>query len=993
MINLESDILESEKSAKPDAVKEESEQRKTGNTEPKPEDKKKKQQKEKLSFFDGLMKSISEWYKKTKEDREVSTWLKKAKAYENNKDYRKALDAYFNFIEAKLKIIGSRPCYTIQSYYNLIPYYIKIAELYQTIKHYTTDERVKDYTRSAEYFWKVATMYVEKGDFNIANRYFEASSMAYEEIGAYTKCAECHLKVTENYLEMENLLLAMQSYHKVAEYYKKAGKYEKAHHAYVKSAELGLKAGDPIAASSSYRQAGELLKTLGRHDEAQEFFFISADLGSEVEHYKDVADAYISLAKDYEETDRLSEAANFYLKAADTCLYNDDILASSSYYNAANCYQRVGNYKEAIYYYKKVANISIKTNSPLDAANAYWSMANCYEAINDLENAAESYLNYGKCTENIKGSETLHIRGYEKAAELYRRIADAEHDSGNDDRAIRYYKLAGDSYSKIGDYMMSGDLYLIAGKIELERGYDSLTETLTRSAEEYTKAGRLNFAAMSYILIRDYKSAAESYVEYARIRLDREDFFMAAEFHRFAGDNYKKLNQKQLLIENYNKAIQEYLKYIEKVEHREIAETDDRNAGNACFGIAEAYRGQDKLPDAEKYFRRALDYYQEKKMDRRIYLTRAFLAKTSGQIALNQGNYQRSSELLQSAIENFDKSINDGNWDEEYLKYLKENRDECNLLMSEIGEKPEVTLTLDKYTFSFVDAILPINLLIENRGNQAIQKVNFLPRISQEFSVAMSPQSMDKLDIDDSRATKVWLIPKKIGEFKIKPLEVLYEDIKGRKYVKSSNVVTVEVVEKPLIEPESCEKSIKIYEKYATTHIENKNYVQAGDGFKGIADCYRCLLSKNPEKSTDMEGYYRKSVDIYSKFIDLLKDKELSQDEIILLAEVNSKIGECYERIDELENAEKHLKESISHYKEAIDNVVRITEKAKIELTMNIINAFLYRVRAKISIKDKDYKNATQLLEKSIGIFNNSLEAVSVDKKYQQFLTDNLKET
>ena len=64
-------------------------------------------------------KAASEWMKRTKEDMELRGWLKKAEYYEKSNDYRRALDAYLNFMELKLRIIKSRPEYTIRDYLNL----------------------------------------------------------------------------------------------------------------------------------------------------------------------------------------------------------------------------------------------------------------------------------------------------------------------------------------------------------------------------------------------------------------------------------------------------------------------------------------------------------------------------------------------------------------------------------------------------------------------------------------------------------------------------------------------------------------------------------------------------------------------------------------------------------------------------------------------------------------------------------------------------------
>jgi len=947
-------------------------------------------------LIEQLKKSILKWWMETRENKEVNAWLKSAKKYEKSKNYRKALEAYFNFIEAKLKIIASRPGYTLQSYYALIPYYIKIAELYQSIKHFTPEEKARDYRKSAEYYCKVADMYLEQKDYDNSNKYLELASITYEDVGAYDKAAECHLKIADNYMKLNNYLLVVSSYQKAAGYYEKAGRYKDAYDLYIKSAEMNSDLGDDIAASSCYRKAGELLRSLGEHEKAVELYFKSSEVDSRIGRYHDVAKAYIGIAKDYEETNKLDEAAHYYILAGDSSMYYDEITAISSYYNAAKCYQKLSNYKDAIYYYNKSANLSLKAKRPIDTAKSYWKLAECYRALDDLEKSAEFYYKYGKCTEEINDSEGLAVKGYRKAAELYKRIADGELENKNLDRAIKYYKLAAESFDKLDDFITSGDLYFRAGSLEEEKGYGTTLDTITNAIQEYKKAKRLDRAAECYIAINDYESAAETYSEYADFFLSKNNLFRAAHYHKLAGDSYKKINRKEQMRNLYNKSIQEYLKYIELIERKEIIETEEANVGNALFGIAEAYRELDKLIDAEKYFEKALTYYKEKNDHANIALSEAFLAKVSGKLIIKQGNYKKGSKLLQRAVEYFRKSIEIGNLDKKYIKFLEKNIKECEDILSEIGRKPEVSLTLDRYAYTFTNRLLPINITIANRGEQRICKINFLPQFPENFSIINSPSGLKELETGKTVKTSIEIKVDKPGEYKLIPMELLYEDEKGEKYVKSSNPITIEVIEEPhlgSIKLDNIQDIISTYKKYAITNLNNNNYMQAGDGFKGIGDCYKKLSPQDKKNEIEMKNSYARAIQLYLKFINSIpEDKELSADRLDLLGEVYRRIAQCHENLNDLKNSERYLEDSNNYFKMASDKVIRIEDKTRIEQKIKINDAMASKIRAKLLINENNYEDATKLLEKSVSILKDSMERGGWDKEYGEFLNDNLKE-
>jgi len=319
--------------------------------------------------------------------------------------------------------------------------------------------------------------------------------------------------------------------------------------------------------------------------------------------------------------------------------------------------------------------------------------------------------------------------------------------------------------------------------------------------------------------------------------------------------------------------------------------------------------------------------------------------------------------------------------------------EEARRMLTEIGEKPEITLLMDHYSYSFVGMPLIINMNISNQGNQPINKITFLSQLPEDLELIKPPNPIEKLPAKESRRDFIKLITKKRGKYRIKPLEVLYEDKRGNKYVKASNLVSIEIVEKPVMEYKNYRNVIERYQKYADTQLENKNYFYAGEGYKGLAECYRIFTLKRSSDSVKMVEYYKKAIDSYQQYINELKKIEkLSSEQLSQLSDTHFKIGDCYEAMGDFSNSEKYLGESIEYYGMAIERTHREKEKRWMELQVNVVRAFSFRVKARMAIQNKDYETAEELLEKSINTFEDVLGR-GWDKEYEDFLKKNQKDS
>lgn len=937
------------------------------------------------SLLRSEQESATDWMKKTKEEMELKNWLKRAQHYEKVKDYGHALDAYLNFLELKLGIMKSRPEYTVKDYFKLVPYYIKIGDCYKNISHYKKEDRVRDFSKAAEYYRKAAAMYLELKEYPSANVYFEFASNTFEEVGLYKKSADVFREIADMYFDLENNLIASSSYAKVGDLYEKAGAYDQAYESYIRAAQLSSTIGDINSASRNYRLAADILRKQGKHEDAVKDYVSAAELGTEIERYTDVAKTYLGIAQNYEEAGNLESAVQYYVKAAETSMDNDDALAAEAFRNAGRCYQKMEKYEDAINYYRKASTVSSRLGNHANSADGYMNISTCYTLLGNYEQAADSYVSYARyASADPKNRE--YSKGYVKAAELYTKLGDSYVADEKFAEAVEFYEKAAKCYENVQKNELEAEIHLKAGLIEKREDIGDFFSTLTKAAEKYKAAGKPNKSAECYMEVNEYLQAAREFTDHSTEELEKGNLFDAAEGYRKAGDCYAGLGQRDPMIDRYNKANQTYLKYIEKLKKLGITADGVSNVGEAYLGIAESNRVLGNLPNSEKYFKEALDYFKKEGKEEKVVLLEAFLSKVSAKLAIQRGDYPLASSLLSTAIERFEESISQGGWGDRYLSFLEVNAEEAKQLLTEVGEKPEVSLVIDRSSYSFVDTRLLLNMTVTNDGNQSIRKITFLPHLPEEIKVIKPPSVIEELDAKKSVHGSIELSPQKKGKYRIKLMEVLYQDKRGNKYVKSSNVVSIEIVEKPVADYRNYMEAVNSYQKYADNQLKNENLFYAGEGYKSAAECLKEFALKRSADSTKMEGYYQRAIKAYMQHIDELKEVgEPPIEQLRQIADTEFNSADCYENLGDLSNAEKHLNESMNYYNKAMEKTTSEREKALLKSQVDIINAFSFRVKARMLVADKDYESAKELLEKSIVTLDETIGS-GWSKEYEDFL-------
>jgi tetratricopeptide (TPR) repeat protein len=944
------------------------------------------------SAIDAKKDAAKDWIKRTSEDMALNKWLKKAQHFEELNDYRSALNAYMTFLDLKMQIMKSRPEYGLKDYLALVSYYIKIGDCYKNIRHYKKEERLVDFAKAAEYYRKAAKMYIDQKEYTSANVYFEFASKTYEEVEGFEKAGDVYTEIAEMYLSLENNLLAGVSYTKVGELYEKGSVYSQSYEAYTRAAELSSSVGDINAASQNYRKAAEILQKQGKYEDAIKNYVNAAELGAQLEKYSDVAKMYFGIARNYEVGGSLDDAARYFIKASETSVDNDDALAAAAFENAARCYQRMKKYPEAIGYYTKSADICLRLGNSAGAAENQWLIAECHTILGNHETAADAYFSSARsASADTKSRE--YVKGYVRSAEIYSKLADSKFDESKFNESAELYRKAGKSYDNMGNFELAGEIYNKLGLLERKHDVGDYFKTLVKAAERYREAAKAFKSAKCFFEIKDYQQAGKEFSSYADQETEKANFFLAAEGYRKAGDCYTELAQKDLMVDRYNRANQTYGKYLEKLKNFGVESDSFANAGDAYFGIGEASRLLGNLSNAQDYYKKALAYFEKSANSEKTVLSRAFSSMMAAKLAIQKGDYVNAGTMLSESIENLEESISNGKWDDTYMKSLEKNEEEGRKLLAEIGEKPEISLTMDRSSYSFVGTSLMLHMILLNHGNKQVRKINFLSHLPDGVDVSKPPSVIEVLSAKQSVISSIGLLPKKAGKFRIKPLEVLYEDEAGNKYVKSSNIVSLEIVERPTVDYRNYLDSIEVYHQYAESQLSAKNYFFAGEGYKSAAECFKESAMKRPADLSRMSEYYTKALDAYMKHVAELKEiTDPSAEQIRQIADTGFNIADCYEQKGDMISAGKQLDDSLLAYKLAAERSKSEKEKLLIRSQLNVLSASMMRLDGRKAIDAGDYESARQLVEKSLSTLDEALSR-GWDKDYENFLRGIEKET
>lgn len=735
-------------------------------------------------------KAIDSFLEKTKEKMDVGNWLKKAREHETKSDYQKALESYLKFIEGKLEAIQSDSNASLQTYLAMVVYYLKVADCYEKVTHTSAGGKAKDMENAGRYYIKSAEMFIEMEKYDEAQKHYENAARCFAEAENYGLAAGAFMDDAFMNYRIGNKMISTAAFIKAAEFYEKAEDYANSSKAYLKAADLNLDIKDIYGAMNSYKKAAECYDKLNKPAEAIQYYVKSAELSSTVERYTEVAERYVGIAKSYEKLQNYKDAVFYHLRAAELNKGNDDLAASYNYENTARCYVKTEEYDKAIEYLKRSTQMRADMKKYAEASASSHDIAQIYERTGDLENAAYYYFQYAEYGASAKLKEAGD--GYGKAAKLFEEMAKKKIENGNGEKAVEDLLEASKGYDKIGDLKTSADILYKMAEMEYKRNYDNAMKYYLEAAGRYNRVGDNSSAATAYVYAKDFLNAAKHYSLYANEQLRKNQFFYAGDGWRRAADAYRRLKKSWDMKEAYSKAVHDYSQYLQNAEYIKSADPD-MNVGNAEKKIAECFIETEESPKAKEHMDKALAYFKENKDQKQIQAAEALSRIIDADLSLKVGDYEKTYKILNEAVILLETAHKEGKWSPEYAEFLEHNKEKALEIIQKINVKPEIELIVDAPKEALTVGTITLHGKITNNSTYKINNVFFLPNLPMEFSLTKELETVPELGPGEKKEFAIEAKTDAQRKYNFAPMEVLYKDKDGNRYMKASNEILIEI--------------------------------------------------------------------------------------------------------------------------------------------------------------------------------------------------------
>ncbi len=855
----------------------------------------------------------------------------------------------------------------------LAKYDERLGDCYEKMDHHGHRERVTDHKKAAEHYVKAANRYRKLQEYEKAGVVYERGAKAFEEFDDFKEAAEFYRESAIMFIDVNDFVNASYAYNAAAAYYEKDGEYEKAAKIYKDAAICDMKVHDTASASLSFKKAAGSYEKAKAWEKAIDAYAGSIGIDTINRQYLDVADTYEKMGACYWELNDSSNTVYYNLKSGELRMNNDDLKdAGINHRKVGDVYNASGDYDKAVGYYLSSAKIFFKANSPSQEAVSFARAGKSYEAKGEYENSGNQHLEAGKAN-RLAGNEALAVDGYVSAAEMHLKAAA----QGKDRRdAARLHMKAALAYSEVKYYERAADAYNNHAKLLWAAGdRDAAIAGWKKAAEEYVKGGRVWEAAEAYVCQEDYGRGAELYDAYANELVKKKDAYGIALGSMEAGNCYRRLGNESVMKARLDKAIAQFWKTID--ENKAKGDSKD-----ALILLGDAYRKTGECDQMLWEYQRALDhyakaegYYEKAGEADRLRLAKGLRLKAEAIKAIDHGYYPKADELLAQAKELLDAAIEAGGWKKEYAKILSENSAEAADLREKIRLKPEIILDIDRYSYTFANIPIILNITLTNNGKYTMRSITFLEHLPDEIKLLRLPDSVPEVEPAGALTTHVELTPLKTGLYMMRPIEVYYEDQKAHKYVKACNDMSLEVVERPPTDYKNYVKALEVFKKYSETQEANRNWFQGGDGYRQMAEVYGRFRSDDA-----LRGYYAKSVANYMKYAEERDADSKTQDKTLLkrLADALWWAAEGMRNTDLLEEASETYERTVPLYQACrADNLAARSRAFKLKAD---------GVRA---IKTGDYGKAETKLTESLGMFDEVVKSGGYDEEGLAFLQRN----
>ena len=113
--------------------------------------------------------------------------------------------------------------------------------------------------------------------------------------------------------------------------------------------------------------------------------------------------------------------------------------------------------------------------------------------------------------------------------------------------------------------------------------------------------------------------------------------------------------------------------------------------------------------------------------------------------------------------------------------------------MGRLDIKPEVELIAEQPKEALQAGNILLNAKIINNSKYNVNNIYFLTTMPHEFKVTKELPSIPEMKPGESRDVSIEASTPGPGKYSFAPIEIIYKDKNGNKYMKSSNEILLEV--------------------------------------------------------------------------------------------------------------------------------------------------------------------------------------------------------
>lgn len=859
----------------------------------------------------------------------------KADSFFEAGEYKKALQVYLQVL--KTKIEKGEPV-------ELAPYYQKIADCYMKLKPGLEEDRVHNTEKASEYYKRAGEKYEEQGDIHRAGVAYESAASCFEILEEHENASEYNRKSANLYAQSGEGVQAGHSFEGSAEQAFSSGDYLTAAQSYVQAAEHALDLMDDTKASDGYEKAAKAWEQQGDLQKAMEHYQLAVGLFDKIKAYDKAALAYESIGRCREKVGDKEAAIKNYLKAAqinESKKNHSNIIGD--YMACGRCYEELGKQEDAISHYTMASDVALSAKDAISQATSLTSIARCQESLRQFTTSITNYMAAGdaylSAEKRLEASDS-----FKKALDLSLSEAKSAEARGDFTSSSANYKTASLCYYMLKDYERAADLMYEQATSLLKDGNEAEAfERYSEAADSYVKSNLIDKAADSYMRAKKYEEASQYYIKHAEKASKGKNYFESGKFHDLASWCLKKIEDYKGERDAMNSSIWQYVAFLD--DSKDQPDTLQDAEANLRIG-----QGNLKLEDTRKALKSMTDAAKlyEKLGDAKMKdVANAQVKLIEGKIALKAADYVKATENLSAAIEFF-KKLNLNEFEEFDRAYLSERKQDAERFIREIEARPDVELVFPQPDDIVVKAESQLTAEIINKGTQPVERIVILPSLPSTIEVKRVTKKCDQLPAGEKFKVDLTVYPTETGSYVFRPLEILYHDKEGRKYMKSANEITLNTVSEKKVEMKA---EVKKEEEASELQVTDKIM----RGFLGADSTSIVLVSYDPASHMQIVGgildvlvnerkeggVYISVSKPYKHVLKLMEEKNISAENVKFIDCITRATGNVAEKTENVVYVENPASlEEISMYSDKL--IKDITSEKKFLFIDSISSLLIY---------------------------------------------------